>query len=516
MTATSGKNNLRAEKGIALLIAIFTLLLLTAVGFGMILLTNTDTNISANFRDEQTAFFAAKAGLEEARDRMRGSASNTISGSLPTALLGSANGAVYITNPLSASDYDTPWNLVGGANTGYPDTEVCTEVTNMNRSGITCGANPAVPYTTTTASTAYQPASGALAWKWTRINLKTNLTASGTSSGSSLSTVDGSTSDTSELVCWTGAYEITTTNATCQSVNANYQPVYAITTLAVTPSGSRRMVQAEAAATTFPSLPGPLIFDGSNPTFGAPNSNVFSVNGNDQSGVAGNTYQPTNGTACPSGQPSQYALGAFGGAAVTTLQTDANKRPNNYTGTGNTGGTTGTASSGDVTTALGTLATVGGLQALESEVTLVAGNFGNVYTTNNPTITNPGTDANPQVNVVQGNLTLTGGWTGAGILLVEGNLELKGNVAFNGLLLVIGTGNVTKDGGGNATLDGSMLVANLYDGSGNPLASSSAPGAPQFNWNGGGNATFQYDSCWSTAMSNSLAYRIVAVRELMK
>lgn len=61
------------------MIAIFILLLLTAIGAGMVALTNTDTSISANFRDEQSVYFAAKAGIEEVRDRFRSGASNTLS-----------------------------------------------------------------------------------------------------------------------------------------------------------------------------------------------------------------------------------------------------------------------------------------------------------------------------------------------------------------------------------------------------------------------------------------------------
>jgi hypothetical protein len=65
-----------------------------------------------------------------------------------------------------------------------------------------------------------------------------------------------------------------------------------------------------------------------------------------------------------------------------------------------------------------------------------------------------------------------------------------------------------------------MLVANLYDNSGvytpaHLLPGTGAPGIPPFNWNGGGNANINYDSCWSSALSQALPYRIVAVREMM-
>jgi hypothetical protein len=116
--------------------------------------------------------------------------------------------------------------------------------------------------------------------------------------------------------------------------------------------------------------------------------------------------------------------------------------------------------------------------------------------------------------VVTGDLTTSGGLSGSGILLVEGTLTLSGNPSYNGLILVIGKGVVTKNGGGNGTLDGAMLVANLYNSS-NQLITSGSPGTPTINWNGGGNATVQYDSCWANALNASLPYSSIGVREMM-
>src|ERR1700755_3096302 len=85
MLKLNDKCGRRSEGGFALFIAIFTLLLITAIAVSMLMLTNTDTNISTNFRDEQTAFFAAKARLEEVRDRLRVNATNSLNSSLPGA-----------------------------------------------------------------------------------------------------------------------------------------------------------------------------------------------------------------------------------------------------------------------------------------------------------------------------------------------------------------------------------------------------------------------------------------------
>src|SRR5215470_1149593 len=59
------------EQGIAMLVAVFALLLLSVIGLGMMYSTNMETNINTNYRDKQTATYAAMAGLQEARDRIR-------------------------------------------------------------------------------------------------------------------------------------------------------------------------------------------------------------------------------------------------------------------------------------------------------------------------------------------------------------------------------------------------------------------------------------------------------------
>ena len=80
---------------------------------------------NSNFRDEQTAYYAANAGLEEARDRMRIDAGSgiTINASLPTAKPGAANGVLYILNPKS-SETVAPWTTTNA----YFDDEICKEV----------------------------------------------------------------------------------------------------------------------------------------------------------------------------------------------------------------------------------------------------------------------------------------------------------------------------------------------------------------------------------------------------
>jgi hypothetical protein len=166
---------------------------------------------------------------------------------------------------------------------------------------------------------------------------------------------------------------------------------------------------------------------------------------------------------------------------------------------------------------LGPFSTVDGLQQLVNQVTSAA-NSTDIYVGNTASLTNPGTNTAPVINVVQGDLTLGGGFSGAGILLVTGTLTMSGNPNYNGLILVIGKGVFNKNGGGNGTMNGSIVVANMYDSATPPnpipLGANNPPGSPTINWNGGGNATIQYYTCWINSMSQSFPYRVVAQREL--
>src|SRR5438094_2706887 len=64
-------NSKRNQSGVAMIIALFALLLLSVVGLGMMYSTNMETSINGNYRDKQSAAYAALAGLQEARERIR-------------------------------------------------------------------------------------------------------------------------------------------------------------------------------------------------------------------------------------------------------------------------------------------------------------------------------------------------------------------------------------------------------------------------------------------------------------
>ena len=269
--------------------------------------------------------------------------------------------------------------------------------------------------------------------------------------------------------CWNGTNEETTS---CSP--PDYLPVYTLTALAVTPSGSRRMVQAEIAEDrlNFTAV-APLTMDGTGDVMSAPSSNNFAVNGNDHTGCGATTTGP----ALP-------AIGVTDNPDVTTVTGDIpNNRKNNYTGSGGS-----TPDVENISASLpANLQTVSSLQSLVS--TLKGDVTQPVITGPASSISNAGSLASPQIIYVNGDLSLSGNVTGYGILVVTGTLTMGGNVGWNGLVLVIGKGNFVGNGGGNNSYNGAVVVAKTLDASGNPL---SVLGAPTFNFSGGGGNGINY------------------------
>src|SRR5215813_11387399 len=104
------------ERGIAMLIVLFSLLLLSVIGLGMMYSTNMETSVNSNFRDKQNAYYAALAGLQEARDRIQPATHNIVAPlHLPTA---ASAEVIYVVNDESVVK---PWDPTND----YFDTEFC-------------------------------------------------------------------------------------------------------------------------------------------------------------------------------------------------------------------------------------------------------------------------------------------------------------------------------------------------------------------------------------------------------
>lgn len=242
----------KSQRGIALFAVLLILLLLSAMAAGLMYMSSTETQINSNFRSEQTAYFAARAGLEELRDRMMAASLNaTIANSLPQLAPDTAGGNIlYIVNPGSgALNSINPWDA---GSTNF-DTDLCHDGyagLSATTVGTPCtsaySGSPALAMIKT-STLPFATTGAALPYRWARVSLKVNGSVPGATVNS------GPSYGPSNVVCWNGVYEVvlptggaqTATNCTLMTPSAN--PVYMITALAVTKSGARKMVQAEVA-----------------------------------------------------------------------------------------------------------------------------------------------------------------------------------------------------------------------------------------------------------------------------
>ncbi len=518
------KRNLRnKERGMALLIALMALFLISAVGLGMMYMSTGETSINANYKDTQLAFFAMRGGLEEARDRLRSNSPSPVP--LPTTLPGGAGSIVYITNSSGASD-PMPVRPDVAGNTYYDD-ELCHET--LNPAAVCGSAPPAGSVQAYVPSVSpYSGTSSSLSYKWVRITLKANNTFTN-------ALVNSTPGDTSQ-VCWDSArsQEVTATslgygNCTlAKQAGLQVGPLYIITSLAITPQGSRRIGQYETAAESMTPPPGALSLDGpaaAPPAAGifqpVPNSNPYHINGTDGSAPSGSP------PAVPGCTPNQAAAPAIGtsSSGVASIMNPATGIPanryGNYDSGANTLSTNPTAVVADDSSSLtGMYANTGTLNNLVSMLADGADATLNGCSMNGvggsacvPPAQGLGTTANPQITFVNGDLNWSGNTSGAGVLIVTGNLNIVGTPTFAGLVLVIGQGTMTVQGGGNGTFYGSVFVANTNSRT-SPFSQLATLGQPALHWNGGGGNGIYYNSCWADRINN-MHFMVVASREEM-
>ncbi len=472
------------ERGMALILVLLALLLVSAVGLGMIYMSTTETSINTNYKDTQLAFFAMRGGLEEMRDRMRSDSLQPIPALafplIPASMPGTAaNSIVYITNPSLGENVD-PETF---GNTFFDD-EFCHEqLTGLPyvAAGTPCTAAYAPPATNVAPYVAsMSPNSGTLGslkYKWVRVTMKQNgaFQVGATTAG----LVDPS-QGVGSPVCWDAfAYQERVSTAMGGSADC-----------------------ATAVANGF-KLDGPPAAANFNPPSSA-NGVVDGVDGSypTKPGSGWTSAPPVAG--CNANTGNHAAIGVDNNAAVVTVSAQISK-PNNYQGTNWVNNVQPSV------VAVPLLATSN--WSNPTQLNNLASEMANVADVTCPgsslcSSSTYGTDASPQITYVNGDFTMGMGTSGAGVLVVTGNFTIGGKMEYDGLILVIGQGSVTIAGGGDGTIFGEMFVANTNGAVGGVL------GTPTFHWNGGGSAGVFYNSCWA-AVGNNLHYMVVASREEM-
>src|SRR6266404_133074 len=260
------KRRVSSERGAALVIAIFSLMLISVVATSLILTSDTQTAVKSNYKSAMRAFYDAKAGLEEARGRMwpkNPDSAALLNCVFPGGVTIVPGQACYIINP-SNSEVVDPTNPANA----YADLEFQQE----------WGSAPAGATLIPSKST-MGPIAGPL-YKWVRITPKTERSAKFDSDA------DGRIDITPLFL--SGPNVVDSGSGTIPPGAAQ---VLTITSLAVTPAGSRRMVQYTVApaalGAAFASFPSALTLDGNGVSYTGPSGTLtqrggdFQINGND-------------------------------------------------------------------------------------------------------------------------------------------------------------------------------------------------------------------------------------------
>jgi Tfp pilus assembly protein PilX len=345
--AENRKNN--QERGVALLFALFTLLLISAIAVSLVFMTNTETSVNSNYRAERVSAFAAKSGMEEVRDRLPALIAAGQLGNLPTqgVFPPAAGSVLYLLNEGAAPGTVQPW----AAGNAYTDDELCHDFPALQAlqptaSDVRCTTAPSAGWLLPNVTSNY-PWSGtaaALGYKWVRVTLKQN--------NSNPQYPVNNAGAPATQVCMNGGNNEVLLNLVgnptnnCQGMTPSTMPVYVITALAASATGTtRRMVQAEVAIPPAQPFPWGLYATGNTcPALnfhGGGNSNPATDSYNSKNGAYGGANQfNTGGDVGSNGGVSLTGHAQIGGAVGVLSLTGVPPNPcvgGDYSTTGGAG-----------------------------------------------------------------------------------------------------------------------------------------------------------------------------------
>jgi hypothetical protein len=494
---TAPKMRRRSEEGIALLIAIFVLLLISVVAIALLVSSSTETALGANYRSSSTVYYAALAGLEEARGRLLPKNPNYFGASIispsTTFPLGQT---LYVLNRLP-SEYIAPWDSTNI----YFDHEYQSEF------GI-----PAWSASWQSVNSVWdnnvQGIPGPI-FKWVRINAATEQSLYIDVN------YDGNI-DPLTPIFYDAAHVDSHGNSMPSLIVSASPPSTAvqaleITALAYLPNGSQKILQYLVAPVT-PSLtfPSALTMAGYSDSFAGPSQHLFQITGNSDS------HDPACGGMA-------YPVPAIGVPDIPDVGNVTSGIPGseigNYTGWG------ASPSVNRVTLPIN-MQSVQNLNQVAQTIiqnadSVIAGPADQSNLPSAMSASNPMTIAiqGDPTQIHQGDFTLGSGFTGYGLLLVTGQLKYATGANWNGIVLVIGQGTVTSiESGAGGTFNGAMFVAQTRDLSGNPLTLGTPGNLGPATFNNTvspnvGSGIF-YNCSWIQAAQAPLTYKVLSFHEI--
>jgi hypothetical protein len=539
----NGKNikRMKSQRGIAMMVALLALLLLAAIGMGLMFMADTENSVNNNYRDSQKAYFAARAGAEDVRLLLVKDA--TLNANAMALNTGSPFHMIYLTNPIGTENIDPSTGGVTNpslATNPNMDDQICWERfahLNLTPGAGPCGSNgqsgqlltDSTAFTATTmAQTAGVHGSDALPFKWVRITAKQNLMGALGTSGTKVAAAPAN----DQQVCWDGSQEVVV-SGTCAAQTVTVMPVWEITSLAVTPKvganpGSRRMVQMEVALNPplIPPAPisvmAPVSLQGSyvlNAYDNCKCSCTTTGNGSHQvTACVPRVGQPAN--ACASSAHAIYTqntVSTIGSSGTTTTSFGNDPTQGTTTTSGpSVQGVNPWPSSLNINSLIqkyGAGATVPNYTCTGTENlattpatykdcgTQSGQQFGD-YPGGLPT--EPTLPFNSVTEYIPGSVHLTAGASGSGILIVDGDLDINGGLNWYGLILVRGKVSFTGGAGASTNLYGAILA-------GDDVNATNQPQSDNF----GGSINFSYDVCALNRLGGTTPPQLLATHEIM-
>ena len=510
----------RSEQGAALLIAIFALLLISVVGIALIVSTGTDSALTGNYRTSAGAYYAAVAGLEEARGRLLWKNPNYINNTNSYSTLLNPTGlptwgltqVLYIVNP---ADGEAASSVL----TDYPDTEYQTEF------GWPLSGAVVNQITSVSPDTASTPSLPGQQFRWVRITPATEVSLG--------IDVDRDGNQDPSTVLYYDPAHVDASNNFRPGLIATLTPpptavqVLELTAFSVLPSGSRRMLQYVVAPYQVSTqlsnppvgppninFPGALTLAGNNVSFAGPGTSSFNIQGKDQSPAC----SPPNYMEVPIGFTNS------GDSSKSNIVGGTAGQAGNYSGFPPSGPPPQQPSPSpnsiqdvSITTRPNWL-TPSGLDSIVQDITksadIVFNGSINANTSLTPLGMSPG---NPMTIVVNGDLDFNA-WhpIGYGLLLVTGTLKYDPDASWQGLVLVIGQGTFVSTKSGSGEIDGAVFVAKTRDASNNLLPTLGPASYSQTGSGGNLGKGIYYNSCLvnSAGAQAPLTYKVLSFREI--
>jgi len=519
MKKRSTNRNRRPEAGIALLISIFVLLLISVIAIALIVSSGTESALAGNYRSSTGVYYAALSGIEEARGRLLSSNPAAFKTTDPTTFLPTPGTPLiigdtyYLINPVGGETI-TPW--VSGST--YEDKQFGVE---FGPSGFGAPANPSKTALSVWNRNPLQSLNlpGPL-YKWVRINAVSEKSLGVDADA------DGLPDKTTPLY-YNGSQFSNSPTAGPQVIE--------LTAFAILPNGSQKILQYIAAPALVP-LPSflssaPLAAltlsgsqdPGGSPAFHAPNTNsVYAVTGIDSlQGCSGGT----GASVAAIGLFGDYSSGSYASDLtnlVNGIPTSASTPPPTTNPQQNYTGNTPPHSLPDVEylstypTSLQTPAQVDAIaQNIIQNADAVFVPAGSA-STQTAFLTSLGMSAtNPMTVIANGNLDVSN-WShdGYGLLLVTGTFTYDPDTRWYGLVLVIGQGVINNSQNGQyKQTNGAVFVAKTRDSSGS-LRTGRIGGASVSFLDAMQGDGIRYSSCWVQRAQPTSNYKILSFHEI--